>query len=75
METKAQKAARVMTNINWFIFGAVFLTVGMFVISASGAWAWAGFVASFVYGLGCAGVYGARSIVNTESQGKVEHDI
>lgn len=67
METTAQKTLRVITNINWFIFGAVFLSVGMFVITGAAGWAWAGFVAAFVFGLGSAAVFGAKTIVrNTE---------
>lgn len=75
METAGQKALRLATNVNWFIFGAVFLSVGMFVITATGVWAWAGFVASFVFGMGVAAVLGAKAIVSREEQGKVENDI
>lgn len=75
METAGQKALRVATNVNWFIFGAVFLSVGMFLITASVTWAWVGFVASFVFGMGVAAVLGAKTIVSREDQGKVENDI
>lgn len=75
METAGQRALRLATNVNWYIFGAVLLCVGMFVITALGVWAWIGFVASFAYGMGCAAVLGARAIVSREDQGKVEHDI
>lgn len=76
METKAQKALRTMTNINWFIFGAVFGSVGMFLITGGMGWAVVGFVSAFLFGLGSAGVFGAKTIVSREEeQGKVEHDI
>ena len=65
--TQAQKLLRTMVNVNWFIFGFVFLSVGMFVLSGVAGWAWAGFVASFVFGMGCAGVLGAKTIVERES--------
>lgn len=66
METQAQKLRGTMININWFIFGAVFLSVGMFIISGAVGWAVAGFVFAFLFGMGTAGVIGASTIVNRE---------
>jgi pheromone shutdown protein TraB len=66
METKAQKALRVVTNINWFIFGAVFGSVGMFLITGGTGWAVVGFVSAFLFGMGTAAVSGAKSIVSRE---------
>lgn len=66
METQAQKMLRIVTNINWFIFGAVFLSVGLFVVSGVAGWAWVGFVTSYVFGLGSAAVFGAKTIVSRE---------
>ena len=75
METAGQRALRTAINVNWFIFGAVFLSVGMFVITGAAGWAWAGFVAAFLFGMGTAAVYGGKAMVSRENQGKVEHDI
>lgn len=68
METAAQKALRTMTNINWFIFGAVFGSVGMFLITGGTGWAVVGFVSAFLFGMGTAGVVGARTIVSREAE-------
>lgn len=66
METQSQKNARIMTNINWFVFGAVFLSIGMFVITGLAGWAWVAFVSLFLFGLSTGAVLGAKSIVARE---------
>lgn len=66
METAAQKNLRLATSVNWYIFGTVLLCVGMFVITGAVGWAWAGFVVSFVFGMGTSAVLGARAIVSRE---------
>lgn len=67
METPAQKAAQTVVNINWFVFGVVFLSVGMFIIYGTAVWAWLGFASIYVFGLSCAAVWGAKAIVKRES--------
>jgi hypothetical protein len=66
METTAQKSLRIVTNINWFIFGAVFLTGGLYVIYGAAIWAWLGFGLWYLFGLGSAAVWGAKAIVERE---------
>lgn len=75
METQTQKTLRVITNITWFFFGALFLSVGLFVIYGSAGWAWVGFIAAFLMGFGVAAVCGGKLMVRDETKGKVEHDI
>jgi len=67
METPVQKAVRVTTNINWFVFGVVFLTVGLFVIYGTAVWAWLGFAAIYVFGLSCAAFWGANAMLKRET--------
>jgi hypothetical protein len=67
METLQQKTVRVTTNINWFIFGAVALSVGLFLITGAFGWAVTGFVASYLFGIGTVTVLGAKTIVEKEN--------
>jgi VIT1/CCC1 family predicted Fe2+/Mn2+ transporter len=63
METtkkEAQESTRRASNLNWFVFGAVFFSVGMSVITGQVAWIVISMLFVFAFGMTTALVLGGK---------------
>lgn len=66
MTVQPQKVLKAVTNLNWAVFGLVFLTTGLFAIYGTAGWAWLAFGLWWVFGLTCVSVWGVKAQIERE---------
>lgn len=60
-KTEAQASTRLASNLNWYVFGALALVVGLFFITGHVAWMVASVLFAFGFGLTTALVLGGKA--------------